>query len=329
MVVSVQSRRKISGRIAILGCLCALGIQTSLQSSALEPINEFEFITIFPPTNIWNTSIESLPVHHQSFQYVNSIGAQKAVHADFGSGLWQGKPMGFPINIADKSTPRKRFRFQYADESDNAPYPVPATAQIEGGEQSTGDRHLIVIEKDQQKLYEIFDAVRSDTDQWKGGAGAIFDLRTNALRHDGWTSADAAGLPIFPGLVRYDEVAAGHIDHALRFTAPSTRQSYLWPARHFASKSKDPALPPMGARFRLKQNFDVSGFSRDCQTILQCLKKYGMILADNGSSWFISGESHSKWNNDSLQQLSRLHGADFECIDESALMVEPDSGQAH
>jgi hypothetical protein len=219
--------------------------------------------------------------------------------------------------------------FDYADESDAGPYPIPPDAEIEGGSQSTGDRHVLVLDRDNCVLFELFAAYPQPDGTWQAGSGAIFDLNANSLRSDGWTSADAAGLPILPGLVRYNEVSAGEIRHALRFTAPQTRNQYAWPARHFASSLSGESYPPMGQRFRLKASFDITAFSPEVQVILRALKTYGMILADNGSAWYISGVPDSRWDNDMLvSELSRVKGSDFEAVDVSSLMVSIDSGQA-
>ena len=216
----------------------------------------------------------------------------------------------------------------YGSESDPGPFPVPADAPVEGGSGSDGDRHVLVVDRDNCLLYELYRAFPQGDGSWNADSGARYDLRSNALRPDGWTSADAAGLPIFPGLVRYDEVAAGEIAHAIRFTAPQTRQAYVWPARHYASSSSDPSLPPMGQRFRLKAGVDISGYSGPVQVILRAMKKYGIILADNGSAWYISGAPDERWDNDMLHELDNVRGSDFEAVDCSALMVDPDSGQA-
>jgi hypothetical protein len=217
--------------------------------------------------------------------------------------------------------------FLYADESDPGPYKVPLNAPIEGGSASTGDRHAIAIDSDNCVLYELYNSF-PQTSSWKADSGAIFNLLSNALRPATWTSADAAGLPIWPGLVRYDEIAAGEIRHAIRFTVPQTQRAYVWPARHYASSLTDPKYPPMGARFRLRANFDISGFSATNQIILRALKKYGMMLADNGSAWFISGAPDSRWDNTDLHNLGLVHGSDFEAVDVSSLMVDPNTGEA-
>jgi hypothetical protein len=284
---------------------------------------------VFPMDNVWNTPIDNLPIDPRSSAYISAIGADKGVHPDFGSGLWEGAPIGIPYNIVTGTQPKVNITFDYADESDPGPYPIPPNPDIEGGDSSSGDRHVLILDNDHCILYETWSTYPEQDGNWVAGSGAVFDLRSNALRPDSWTSADAAGLPILPGLVRYDEVADGEILHAIRFTAPNTRKAYVWPARHFASSLTGLNYPPMGQRFRLKADFDISGFSPEVQVILRALKKYGMILADNGSAWYISGAPDPRWDNDYVvSELREVKGSDFEAIDESYLMVNPDSGQA-
>jgi len=282
---------------------------------------------VFPTNNIWNVPVDSLPLDSNSAAYVNTIGASASAHADFGSGLWDGGPIGVPFVVVSNSQPFVSVTFDYSDESDPGPYPIPSNAPIEGGPNSSGDRHVLVLDRDSCVLYELYDAHPQTGGSWHAGSGAIFDLNVNALRPAGWTSADAAGLPILPGLVRYDEVAGGEIRHAIRFTVPQTRNTYVWPARHYASNLSGVKYPPMGQRFRLKTSFDISSFSPDVQVILTALKKYGMILADNGSSWYLSGVPDDRWNNDDLHEFGQITGAAFEAVDVSSLMVDPDSGQ--
>jgi|GEM_PF-2278736 len=317
------NKKYISQTLA-LGLLFLLYINFTNASAA----PTIQGCAVFPPDSIWNTQIENLPTDPNSNSYVNTIGAEAYVHADFGSGTWAGGPIGIPYVTVAGSQPTVAVSFDYADESDPGPYPIPPNALIEGGPSGDGDRHVLVVDYDNCMLYELFYAFPNQDGSWSAGSGAIFDLQSHALRPDGWTSADAAGLPVLPGLVRYDEVQAGEINHALRFTAPQTQKAYTWPATHDASSLTGTQYPPMGQRFRLKADFDVSGFSPEIQVILNCLKKYGMMLADNGSSWYISGAPDERWNNDALRELHQVPGSAFEAVDVSSLMVGPDSGQA-
>ena len=287
---------------------------------------------VFPADNVWNARVDDLPVLPGSDAYVSTIGADKPLWPDFASGLYEGASVGIPYLVVPFRTPRTEIVFRafdgegpYEDESDVGPAPIPASAPIEGGPAASGDRHVLVIEAGSCTLFELYKAVSQDDGRWAAVGSVRFDLETNALRPQGMTSADAAGLPVFPGLVRYPEVSLGEIRHALRFTAPRTRNGFVWPARHAASDESDPALPPMGQRFRLKADVDVSGFSPSNRVILVALKRYGMILADNGSPWFLSGAPHDGWDNDDLAQLRTLTGSDFEAVDAASLMVEPDS----
>lgn len=264
----------------------------------------------FPDDNPWNTPIDHLPVDANSDKYVASIGAGKHLHPDWGL----EQKWGIPYVVVSGAQKRVPVKFEYSDESDHEPYPIPPDPPIEGGPDSNGDRHILMIDRDNWKLYELF-SVRFKDNQWTAGSGAIFDLKSNALRLAGWTSADAAGLPIFPGLVRADEVfEQKEIRHALRFTVSRTRRAYVFPARHWASQSHDPNLPPMGMRVRLKANYDISKFSPSMQVILRALKKYGMIVADNGGDWFVSGVSDRRWNDDELNSLKTIKGRDFEVV---------------
>jgi hypothetical protein len=226
------------------------------------------------------------------------------------------------------SQPKVAVQFDYDDESDPGPYPLPTDAPIEGGPNASGDRHVLVLEADNCLLYELYASYPQADGSWTAGSGAIFDLKSHALRPDTWTSADAAGLPILPGLVRYDEVASGEIHHAIRFTAPRTQRAYVWPARHYASNRTGAEYPPLGQRFRLKADYDISSFSPEVQTILRAMKRYGLILADNGSAWYISGVPDERWNNQILRELHQVEGDAFEAVDVSSLMVDPNSGQA-
>jgi hypothetical protein len=271
---------------------------------------------LFPSDNPWNQDISNEPVDPNSANLIASIGLSTSIHPDFGT-VYNGAPNGIPYVVVSGSQPKVPINFTaYGDESDPGPYPVPANAPIEGGPNSTGDRHVLVIDRDNWMLYEMFSSYPVNGGaSWNADCGAVFDLKSNALRPAGWTSADAAGLPIFPGLVRYDEVfEQKEIRHALRFTASITRRAYVYPARHFASSNTDPNRPPMGMRVRLKANVDISGYSPNMQVILRALKKYGMFLADNGGNWFISGAPDPRWNDSELRTLKNLKGSDFEVV---------------
>ena len=267
---------------------------------------------MFPITNVWNKPVDRLPVRTDSATLVRSIGLNDYLHPDFSS--YDGGGYGIPYNVAGGGRKKKYVKFTYASESDRGPYPIPRRPKIESG----SDRHMLIVDRDNCVLYELY-AVRKTSTGWRAGSGAIWNMRSNALRPAGWTSADAAGLPILPGLVRYDEVAAGEIRHALRFTAPVTRKQYIFPARHYASDSTNPALPPMGLRVRLKDSVDISRFGPQAQVLLRALKVYGMILADNGSPWYVTGAPSSGWDDDDMHQLQTLHGSDFEVVDTSSL----------
>jgi len=269
---------------------------------------------IFPADNPWNRRVDGLPVAKGSAAVVAAIGANRTLHPDFGSGQWKGKPIGIPITVVPGSTPKVRVGFDEADESDPGPYPIPADVRIEGGD----DRHAIIVDRDACRLYELY-ALQRRGGRWHAGSGAIWSLRSNRLRPAGWTSADGAGLPILPGLARYDEVARGRIDHALRVTVPRTRRAYLYPARHHASDSSDPGLPPMGMRLRLKASYPIRGFPPQARVVLEALKRYGMLVADNGSPWFITGAPDRRWRDDDLHTLSRVPGFAFEVVDTRSL----------
>ncbi len=270
---------------------------------------------VFPRDNPWNQRVDGLPVAPDSERLIRGIGGGSYVHSDFGAGIWEGARIGIPYVAVSKHQRRVPVSFDYADESDRGRYPIPRKAPIEGGRRSTGDRHVIVIDRDRCRLYELFAAYPvAGGRRWRAGSGAVWNLRSNKLRPAGWTSADAAGLPILPGLARYEDVRRGAIDHALRFTAPRTRRAFVYPARHYAPSSDDPGLPPMGLRVRLKASFDVSSFPRQSRVVLRALQRYGMILADNGSPWYVSGSPSRAWHDDDLHQLQRVHGSDFEVV---------------
>lgn len=275
---------------------------------------------IFPADNAWNQRVDRLPVAKDSAVLIASIGLTAPVHPDFGSGSYAGGPIGIPYEVVGRRTPLVKVSFAYGAESDRARYPLPRNVPIEGGAHATGDRHAIVVQRDTCTDYELFNAVPDAGGRsWHAGSGAIFNLRSDRLRPTGWTSADAAGLPILPGLARYSDIAHGSIDHALRFTAPCTAARYVYPARHDASTCHGLNLPPMGLRVRLKASVPITGLPRQARAVAQALQRYGMILADNGSPWFISGAPDRRWNNAALHLLERLRGRDFQVLDTSSL----------
>ncbi len=265
---------------------------------------------IFPKNNPWNRRVDRLPVSANSSQIIRSIGLDTGLHPDFGSGKWDGGPIGIPFNVVSKATRRVGLSFDYADESDKGRYPIPARVKVEYG----SDHHALMVDRSSCKLYEVY-ALHGR----RAGSGAIWSLRSNKLRPAGWTSADAAGLPIFPGLARWDEVKRGRIDHALRFTVERSRRAYIYPARHHASDLTDSSLPPMGLRVRLKANVPIAGFPRQTRIVLQALKRYGMMVADNGANWYISGAPDPHWSNDALHTIGQITGRDFEVVNTSSL----------
>jgi hypothetical protein len=295
-------------RVKVLALSVLTLVTVTVGSSAHRP--RLAGCALFPADNPWNMRVDNLPVAANSDAIIASIGANTGLHPDFGAGKYGGGPIGIPYNLANASTKKFKIKFQYASESDPGPYPLPKKLKIEHG----SDRHALIVNTSTCTLYELF-ALKGK----KAGSGAIWNLSSNALRPDGWTSADAAGLPILPGLARFDEVAAGSIDHALRFTVQHSRNAHVWPARHDASSLTDPNLPPMGLRVRLKASFDTSGFPQQVRVILTALKRYGMMVADNGSNWYISGAPDPGWSNDDLHMLNQVHGSDFEVVDPAAI----------
>ena len=273
---------------------------------------------IYSSDDVWHSNIQLMPVHQMSDTWIANMGGpSRLIHPDLGA-----YPYGYQLQVVDNTTLTTRLSFGYADESDDVPYPFTSTTPIE----PASDAHAFMLNKDTCVLYELFDA------SWNGGrptagSGAVFDLKSHALRPAGWTSADAAGLPIWPGVLRYDEVARGLVDHAIRFTAERTDRSYVWPARHQAGAASDPSLPPMGARFRLKSDFGFTGFSPQTQVVLMAMQRYGLILADNGSNFFFQGETSSQWSDQLISELKRIPAGAFEAVDASSLMVDPNSGQ--
>ncbi len=322
MALSLTRRQRTTGAVALV---VAASMLQFAPPSAARPVPGAPACPMTPADSFWHADVSTLPVHAQSSTWVTSVGTTAGLKADFGSGTWNGGPIGIPYTTVAGTQARVPVSFDYADESDPGPYPIPPNAPIEGGSASSGDRHVLVVDRDACRLWEMYSAYpQNGGTSWTAGSGATWDLRSNAMRPLGWTSGDAAGLPILPGLVRYDEVAAGDIDHVIRFTAPRTAGAYVWPASHKA-QTGGASDPPMGAFFRLKASFDISGFSAQNQVILRALKKHGMVLADNGSSWFMSGAPDPGWNDDDLNRLRSVPGSAFEAVDVSSLKVSSTS----
>jgi hypothetical protein len=276
--------------------------------------------TVFPANNPWNQRVDNLPVASNSNAMIHSIGSSTGLHPDFGSGTWDGGPIGIPYTTVSGGQAKVSVSFRWPGESDKGPYPIPPGVPIEGGSGSTGDRHAIIVDRDACRLYELFGLYPpSGGKGWRAGSGAIWDLHSNHVRPAGWTSADAAGLPILPGLARHEELSQGGIDHALRFTVSRTRNAYVYPARHQASDLTGANLPAMGQRLRLKASYDISHFRKQPRAVLRALKLYGMIVADNGSDWYISGAPSPRWNNDALHELGQVKGSDFEVVNTSSM----------
>lgn len=325
-IASTFTRRAWMSRTAGVATLAAAAgarpRPTRGQTGALGPVlaTRFGDVPIFPADNPWNQDVSQLPVHPRSEKFIASIGADRPLHPDYGT-TWQGVPSGIPYVVVGPGQAAVPIRFEYADESDAGPYPIPLDAPIEGGEQGTGDRHVLVIDAAARKLYETFGTHREGTG-FRAGSGAVFDLTSNALRPAGWTSADAAGLPIFPGLVRYDEVVEqGAIRHALRFTCRRTQRGYVAPATHWASSSRSPDLPPMGLRMRLRADYPEAGFPPEAAVVIRALKVHGMLLADNGGDWFVSGAPDPRWNDEAIATLKRIRGRDFVAVDTGATVT--------
>ena len=333
MVEGTQVGRRARGTLAafVAGATMWLGLTIGVAPShagAGTPVPGAPNCSVFPADNVWNTDIAGLPVDPHSPAWMASMhSATTNLHPDFGPSGDPSTPYGMPYIVVSPSHPLVSLAFGYADESDPGPYPFGADTPIEGGQQATGDRHAIMVNPATCTLFELYDARYSSSGS-TAGSGAIWNLESDALRPSGWTSADAAGLPILPGLLRYDEVQSGSITHAIRMTAQSTDTSFIWPARHEAGASSNPDLPPMGARFRLKADFDISGYTPAAQVVLRAMQHYGLILADNGSNWYFGGTADSNWPIALVDELKQVPASAFEAVDESSLMIDPNSGQA-
>ncbi|RHW25236.1 hypothetical protein D0Z08_19940 [Nocardioides immobilis] len=280
---------------------------------------------VFPSDNWWHADVSDLPVHERSAAWLARMSPASELHPDFGPSYGDGPPYGIPVTVVRSDHRKVRVRFTYADESDRVRYPLGRDTRIEGGRRSDGDRHAIVVDRDRCRLFETF-ATRVRDGRWRAGSGAVWSLRSNALRPDGWTSADAAGLPILPGLLRWREVRDDTIDHAIRFTTDETSRWHLWPARHDAGAHTDRRYPPMGARFRLDAGFDTTGYGGYARRVIRAMQTYGLVLADNGSPWYFQGEQHRRWPERLIADLKRIPADAFVAVDTSSLQVDPDSG---
>jgi hypothetical protein len=284
---------------------------------------------VFPSNNYWNTPVTSLPRHPRSRQWLSHMSARTRLHPAFGPSYGeQPAPYGIPVTVVGEGHRKVRVRFDYASESDRVRYPLGSDTRIEGGQMRTGDRHAVIVDKGRCRLYETF-ATRRRHGHWFAGSGAVWSLKSNALRPNGWTSADAAGLPILPGLLRYGEVEVKHqVTHAIRFTTDVTDRRHIWPARHDAGSVSNRSYPPMGARFRLKATFDISRFRPDTRAVLRAMKRYGLVLADNGSPWFFQGAADRRWPSRLLDQLKTVPARAFVAVDTSGMRIRFGSGAA-
>jgi len=282
---------------------------------------------VFPADNYWNTPVKHLPVHPRSREWLSHMSPGSLLHPDFGRSFGaQPAPYGIPITVVGRGHPRVRVHFRYASESDNVRYPLGRDTRIEGGQLQTGDRHAVIVDKGRCRLYETFATHRSNG-RWRAGSGAVWNLGSNDLRPQSWTSADAAGLPILPGLLRYREVVVtGRVNHAIRFTTDVTNRRHIWPARHDAGSVSSRAYPPMGARFRLRSGFSLDGYRADTRAVLVAMKRYGLVLADNGSPWFFQGEASRRWPNALLDELKTIPARAFVAVDTRSLRVRAGSG---
>jgi hypothetical protein len=283
---------------------------------------------VFPADSWWHADVSALPVHARSAQWLAHMSPDRRLHPDFGPSFLQTPvDYGIPITVVGRTHKKVPVRFQYSAESDRVRYPLGKDTRIEGGRSSTGDRHAIVVDRSTCRLYETFATRQDKNGRWQAGSGAVWKLRSNALRPQGWTSADAAGLPILPGLLRYDEVRRGRVDHAIRFTTDVTDRSHLWPARHDAGSVSDRSYPPMGARFRLSASFPISSYRKDTQVVLRAMKRHGLVLADNGQPWFFQGTRDARWRSAFLDDLKRIPASAFVAVDTASLQVRANSAR--
>jgi hypothetical protein len=331
--------RSVALLLGLVPLLCVIGVnggatarvRVGARASSDGPRLPGTACPAFPSDSVWNTPVRGLPVDRRSPAWLAHMAAGSTLlHPDYGPAGGGARPYGIPWQITSRHPKFVRIHFEYASQSNRGPYPFSARTPIEGGPNAAGDRHALMVDPTTCVLYELYDARYHAGNRSTAGSGAIWHLRSNRLRPPGWTSADAAGLPILPGLVNYDEVRSGHIDHAIRFTAQTTSTRYLWPARHQAGSTGNPGYPPMGARFRLKPGFRLpaSRCARACQVVIAAMKTYGLILADNGSNWYFQGTADRRWTFAMVDQLKQIPAAAFQAVDERCLMIQPNSGEA-
>ncbi len=311
---------------AALGATATTAHPSDATRTEGEPHSTSSSCPAFPADNYWHADVSTLPVHDRSDDWLSHMSPTSDLHPDFGPSSERGPDYGIPVTTVDGSHRKVRVHFRYAGESDPVRYPLGPDTRIEGGRRSDGDRHAIVVDTHDCRLYETW-ATRLRDGHWHAGSGATWSLLDNDLRPDGWTSADAAGLPILPGLLRWHEVRDGTLDHAVRFTTDVTSRHHLWPARHDAGSRDSLAYPPMGARFRLSDSFDESGYSTHARTVIEAFKRYGLVLADNGSPWFFQGERNAHWPAKLVEELKTIPASSFEAVDTSGLMVDEDSAE--
>jgi hypothetical protein len=335
--MTLLNRRTLT--TAVLVAACGTGLLAAVPASGTAPsraatdsnARPVAGCPVFPDNNYWHADISELPQHARSDAWLRHMSPRSRLHPDFGRAYGeQAVPYGIPVTVVGDAHRRVRVRFTYARESDRVRYPLGKDTNIEGGRRSDGDRHAIIVDKSRCRLYELWNLHQPQkkwTPYWRAGSGAVWDLRSNALRKDGWTSADAAGLPILPGLLRWSEVRKGNVDHAIRFTTDVTDQRYVWPARHQAGSVNNRRYPPMGARFRLKASHDLSQYGARTRVVLRAMQSYGMVLADNGSPWYFQGEASAKWPSKLISELKQVPARAFVAVDTSSLMVDPDSAR--
>lgn len=317
--------RRVAGIVGLaLASSLGAAVPVASASPALEKPVARTTCSEFPANNWWHADVRRLPVHPRSRQWLSHMSTDRDLHPDFGPSYGAGPDYGIPITVVGRQHRKVRVRFLYRDESDRVRYPLGADTRIEGGRSSDGDRHAVIVERGSCRLYELF-ALRKSNGRWRAGSGAVWSLRGNKLRPDGWTSADAAGLPILPGLLRWNEVRAGQVDHAIRFTTDVTSRWHLWPARHDAGATSSRSYPPMGARFRLRASYRPAGLSRHARIAVRAMKKHGLVLADNGSPWFFQGEQNRRWPRRMIEDLKTIPASAFVAVDTSSLKIRNDS----